>query len=126
MKTPLRVLVVDDDQEVLRSLGDYLEDEGHRVFRTRNGEEALEMVRKEALDAAIVDMRLPELTGDAMILALHRRQPLMKFVVYTGSHAYRLSEELEEIGMDTDSVFRKPVADMGVLAKAIERIARAT
>jgi len=58
-----RVLVVDDKQNLRRTLGDILEDEGHAVRLAASGEEALSICEDEEFDAILMDYRMPGIDG---------------------------------------------------------------
>src|SRR6266446_2011658 len=60
----LRVLVVDDEASVRVSLQRYLAGKGHDVETTASGEDALVRLKASKYDAVIVDMRMPDLSGE--------------------------------------------------------------
>jgi two-component system response regulator RegX3 len=59
----LRVLLVDDEQDILEPLGYALEREGYRVEAIPDGETALERARSEAFDVVVLDVMLPGISG---------------------------------------------------------------
>lgn len=58
-----RVLVVDDDKDILRLVGAYLEKAGYDVFSACDGETALHMLRREKPDLLVLDLMLPDRDG---------------------------------------------------------------
>src|SRR5712675_2131815 len=58
-----RVLVVDDDVDTCKNLRDILTDCGYSVAIAYCGEEALELVRREAFDVALLDFKMPDMDG---------------------------------------------------------------
>jgi two-component system alkaline phosphatase synthesis response regulator PhoP len=58
-----RILVVDDDKEIVRLVQGYLEKSGFEVLRAYNGETALHMLRREHPDMLILDLMLPDRDG---------------------------------------------------------------
>jgi DNA-binding NtrC family response regulator len=118
----IKVLVVDDEIMVCSNIADFLEDEGFTVFSAVSGEEALDLLLKQKIDVAIIDMRLPGIDGDALILKAHEVQPVLKFLIHTGSINYFVSKSLEEIGVKNEQILRKPLLDMGVLTKGILKL----
>ena len=58
-----RVLVVDDDREILRLLRAYLEQAGYQVLAAGDGESALHLIRRERPDLVILDLMLPDRDG---------------------------------------------------------------
>ena len=62
----LRVLVVDDDEDLRLLVATRMERHGHEVMTARNGSEALAMARAAKPDVAILDVMMPELDGFAL------------------------------------------------------------
>ena len=118
----IKVLVVDDESTVCSNVAAFLEDEGFTVFSAASGEEALDLVIKQKIDVAIIDMRLPGIDGDMLMLKAHEIQPVLKFLIHTGSTNYSVSRSLEEIGVKNEQIFRKPLVDISVLTKGIFKL----
>lgn len=77
MNTPrVRVLaVLDGDATTTRSLTDFLVARGLQVWTVHSGAAALQVLRAEALDALILDFRLPDVRGDVLLSAALAIQP---------------------------------------------------
>ena len=118
----MKVLVVDDEPGIRESLADFLDDYEFEVFSAESAEQALEIIESENLDIAIVDLRLPGISGDTLILRSHSLKPAMKFLIHTGSVDYRLPAELKAIGMGVENLFLKPIPDLTVIIDAINKI----
>ena len=71
----LHVLVVDDEASVRVALQRYLSSRGHEVETTASGKEALARMREDAFDAVIIDMRMPDLSGEQLFGELKARDP---------------------------------------------------
>jgi two-component system NtrC family sensor kinase len=71
----LRVLVVDDEASVRVSLQRYLAGKGHEVETTASGEDALSRLKISKYDAVIVDMRMPDLSGEQLFERLRSNDP---------------------------------------------------
>jgi PAS domain S-box-containing protein len=71
----LRVLVVDDEASVRVSLQRYLAGKGHEVETTASGEDALTRLKASKYDAVIVDMRMPDLSGEQLFERLRSHDP---------------------------------------------------
>ncbi len=117
--TPCRVLILDDEEDVRRSLGDYFEDEGFDTVLCPNAAIALDILHVKHVDACIVDMRLPGMDGNEFIRRASAVFPDLVFFVHTGSTAYSVPADLQEIGLTPNHVFTKPLEDMSVLRDAI-------
>lgn len=118
-----RVMVVDDDAVVRASLCAYLEDEGFGVVCAGDAAEALATLEREAVDVAVVDIRLPGMDGQSLILHASRVRPGTRFLVYTGSVSYELPDSLAGLGMTRENVLQKPARPISLLAEAIRRLA---
>ncbi len=115
----IRILVVDDESVVCTNVIAFLEDEGFTVISAQSGEEALRILSDQQVDIGIIDMRLPGIDGNTFILKAHEIQPVMKFLIHTGSTNYSLPSALVELGISSRQVFRKPLMDMNILVEAI-------
>jgi DNA-binding NtrC family response regulator len=117
-----RILLLDDEEGFRRSLRAYLEDEGFETVDAESGEQALEIVGKSRIDAAVVDIRLPGMDGDAFIESAHRLDSNVRFVICTGSVEYRLPERFLRMGMAEADMFFKPLDDMAALTETLKTI----
>lgn len=113
------VLVVDDEELIRVNLVAYLEDEEVEAIGTNSGEEALVVLADKEFDVAIIDMRLPGMNGNELIVAANQLWPDMRFIIHTGSTEYRLPQGLADIGLDETHVFLKPMQDMGKLVELV-------
>ncbi|HWD40401.1 MAG TPA: response regulator [Fimbriimonas sp.] len=66
----MKILVCDDDIDVLRSIRDTLEGHRHEVVVALNGTECLEMIRSDRPELAIIDVKMPFMDGFAVVRAL--------------------------------------------------------
>lgn len=114
------VLVIDDDPSVLENLVAFLDDEGFNVLSANSGDKAFELISEKSPQIAIVDMRLPGIDGNELIIKAHELLPSLQYLVHTGSSDYVLPEELKNMGITEDHIFKKPVSDMSVFVEAIQ------
>lgn len=68
-----RILVVEDDQEILDGVGIYLKNQGYTVFKALNGAEGLKILEKEEIHLAIVDIMMPVMDGITMTMKLREK-----------------------------------------------------
>lgn len=121
MEQSYKVLVVDDEESIRMSLSNFLEDEGFEVFQAGNVKDGLKTIEREKPACTIVDVRLPDGDGDALILEAWKFSPDTSFIIYTGSMDYVISPSLKKTGIDHERVFFKPVKDVTVLGKAVRK-----
>jgi two-component system response regulator HydG len=78
-----RVLVVDDEANILEALGKVLGKEGLEVRTAANGRIALDLLRKEPFDVMLTDLRMPGMTGDDLLRAAKKLTPEVEVIVMT-------------------------------------------
>lgn len=79
-----RILIVDDEPHVLKSLERTLMDEDYEVMTTTSGEEALELVRRYRFNVVISDERMPGMLGSDLLATISLRQPEVVKMLLTG------------------------------------------
>ncbi len=119
----IHVLVIDDEPAICTSLTAFLEDYGFAASSAESAEEALDLMKNNAFDVCIVDMRLPGMSGEDLIISARERYPDQRHIIYTGSISYNLSEKLQALGMRPEHVFLKPVRVLTLLVKCIKELA---
>jgi len=77
------ILVVDDEVAIRRALERYLSSIGYQVFGVENGEDALKVMDKEAIDLALVDLVMPQIDGVELIRRMKSRDPDIVAIVMT-------------------------------------------
>ena len=126
MSSPLdgkRVLLVDDDQDILTSMQAALEPTGAVIETANNGNKAVEMAEKSAPDVIVLDMMLPGRSGFLVLEKLKAKKPrnAKPFVIMiTGNTGARHKMFAESLGVS--EYFTKPVK-MDKLIAAAERLA---
>ena len=83
-KAKINLLIVDDEEQFLNSIARSLEMRDFRVITVNRGEKALEAARKEAIDIALVDLKMPGMDGQETLEALKKEHPWMEIVILTG------------------------------------------
>ena len=82
-KGTLSILIVDDENNIRRTLSVCLESRGHRVIAVSNATDAISEADRQVFDLAFVDLRLGTSNGLDLIPALHAKCPWIKIVVIT-------------------------------------------
>jgi CheY-like chemotaxis protein len=72
--TKNRILVVDDEKDVVEFLRDLLEDNGYEVTPAYDGVEAMELISKDRPDLILLDLLMPEETGTGLYRKLHNKK----------------------------------------------------
>ena len=119
---PFTILVVDDEESIRRNLWAYLGDEGFDVLTVASGEEGLEILQKCAPDLSIVDIRLPGMDGNTFMIEAHQLIPHMKFLVFTGSTEYILTDGMHALGLTEKHILKKPLDDLSFMVERIDML----
>jgi len=103
MNSPLgvkktRVLIVDDEQETLDLISEYLMGRDFDVITTMSGEQAIELVQKDLFHIAIIDLHLPGMTGAELLKSLKKISPDVQAVMITGYGTIRDAVECMKLG----------------------------
>jgi len=104
------VLLIDDDDLVLRAISRFLANQEYKVETARNAEEALEKVEKSEFDLVITDIRMPGIDGIETIKRIRQvnsklERPPVKEVIITGYLDTPVEQEAQRLGI-TDYVYK--------------------
>ena len=78
------VLIVDDDEVALLTLGSILKQEGFQTLSARNGLEALGVLERESADLIVADQKMPHLDGPGLLKEIKKRGISLPFIMLTG------------------------------------------
>lgn len=106
-----RVLIVDDEEQVLDMLGQMLSREGFEVSRARNGKEAIEIVRKQQPHLIVTDLLMPEMEGIELIRQLRKSAPAIKIIAISGGSRFIDAYDQLRVArlLGADFCFSKPI-----------------
>ncbi|EXJ14909.1 sigma-54-dependent transcriptional regulator [Imhoffiella purpurea] len=103
----MNILIADDDAMQRELLGGFLEKRGHRVLAAADGEEALRLFGQAPVQLALLDHRMPGLTGDQVLERMKARNPLVRAIMIT---AYgEVSTAVSVMKLGADDFLEKPV-----------------
>ena len=83
----LRVLLVDDEEELVATLQERLSLRGISAHAVTSGHEALELMATQSFDVVVADLKMPGLGGLEVIDTIARKHPEVKFFLVTGHGA---------------------------------------
>ena len=112
--TGLRVLVVDDEPQILRFLRPALEASGYQVLHAAAGREALRLIANSAPDMIVLDLGLPDMDGKD-VLAAARQFTAAPIVVLSARD--REAEKIAALDLGADDYVEKPFAIGELLAR---------
>ncbi|MFO0877093.1 MAG: response regulator [Gemmataceae bacterium] len=119
---PATILVVDDDADTCRNLRDILSDIGYTVDTAHNGSEALEKVRIQPYDVALLDLKMPDMDGITLYREIRKLRSSAVALIVTAFAATGTTEEA--IAAGAWRVLPKPVDLrnlLGLVQKAVDQ-----
>jgi DNA-binding response OmpR family regulator len=81
----LRVLVADDEEDILEIIQDRLEACGFNVITAANGAEALRRITTEKFDGVFLDVKMPEMSGIEVLEEVRKRDTKLPIIIITSS-----------------------------------------
>jgi len=114
----VRVLVIDDEEDIRRLLADILTSGGHVVSSASNGIEALEILKEENFDLVLTDLEMPGMSGWEIARSIKKVAPETMIALITGWGANLDSAQLQESGID--KIVNKPFRMDQILSLARE------
>ncbi|NPA58088.1 MAG: sigma-54-dependent Fis family transcriptional regulator [Aquificae bacterium] len=78
-----RILIVDDEEDILHTFQMILEEDGYQVKTTTDAREGLEMLKEEDFDLVLSDMRMPHMSGEEFLRELRKFNRITSFIVMT-------------------------------------------
>ncbi|HCF05313.1 MAG: cyclic di-GMP phosphodiesterase [Desulfomicrobiaceae bacterium] len=116
----MRVLVVDDEPALRRSVRAYLEDLDHQVLEAENGQLALEILAATPVDVALVDLNMPMVDGYAVIEAARQNHPEMPTVVISGVGV--VEDALRAVRLGAWDYITKPIRNFDLLLYTLDKV----
>ncbi|WP_026988226.1 response regulator [Fodinicurvata fenggangensis] len=111
------ILLIDDETSIIEVMGDSLVKAGYEVLPAENGEKGLQLLEKEAVDAVVTDIIMPEKEGLETIIEIRRKQPELPIIAISGGGRTRQLHFLE-ISRDfgANDVLQKPFKPSQLIA----------
>ena len=115
------VLVVEDDKEIRKGIEIYLRSQGYEVFQAKDGIEGLEIIEKEEIHLAIVDVMMPRMDGIKMTMKLREKYD---FPVIFLSAKSEETDKILGLNIGADDYVTKPFTPMELLARVNSQLRR--
>ena len=115
------VLIVEDDKEIREGVEIYLKSQGYEVFQAADGKEGLEVIEREDIHLAIVDVMMPRMDGITMVVRLREKHDFPVIMLSAKS------EEVDKImglNIGADDYVTKPFTPMELLARVNSQLRR--
>ncbi|GAA4841261.1 response regulator transcription factor [Paenibacillus vulneris] len=120
---PSTILLVDDEKEIIDMLEIYLKNEGYRLLRASDGEQALQVLQKEDVDLIVLDIMMPRMDGIEACLKI-REQKNMPIIMLSAK-----SQDMDKIwGLSSgaDDYLSKPFNPLELIARIKSQLRRYT
>lgn len=115
------ILIVEDDKDIREGVAIYLKSQGYEVFMAADGIEGLEVVEKEEIHLAIVDIMMPRMDGITMTIKLREKHDFPIIMLSAKS------EEVDKImglNIGADDYVTKPFTPMELMARVNSQMRR--
>lgn len=109
------LMIVEDEENVRSSLISFFEDLNFKIFYAENGEDALNVLNCNSINAVIVDVRLPGMDGTEFVKKAVDINDYTIFIFHTGSPEFVFPENLSDNKRVSKRVFYKPVLNLSEL-----------
>ncbi len=113
-----KILVVEDNPAELRMLSEVLRDEGFHVIGCGSAEEALGHLQQRGIAVAVVDLRLPDLSGTQLVERLRNVDEGLRVIIYTGTATYESMKDALNLGA---FAYLEKVGDHAELLRYVRR-----
>ncbi len=115
------ILVVDDNKEIVFSLGKLLEYEGYRVLKAYDGIEALDVLRENQVDLILLDVMMPRLNGLSALMKIRENNQIPVIIL---SAKNQESDKVSGLVMGADDYVEKPYNPAELTARVAAQLRR--
>ena len=115
------ILIVEDDKDIREGVGIYLKSQGYQVFMAADGVEGLEILDREDIHLAIVDIMMPRMDGITMTMKLREKHDFPVIMLSAKS------EEVDKVmglNIGADDYVTKPFTPMELMARVNSQMRR--
>ena len=117
MDKNVRILVVDDDENIRKTMKAILEDEGYAVDLATTGSEAIKLTQETAYNIALFDIRLPDMEGVELLRLIKDLVPRTRKIMITGYPS--MQNAITALNKNADVYLIKPI-DIEKLLKTVK------
>ena len=117
------VLVCDDDREIVEAIEIYLSQEGYKVLKAYDGEEALKVLDREKVDLLIIDVMMPKLDGIRATLKIREKKNMPIIILSAKSED---ADKILGLNVGADDYVSKPFNPLELIARVKAQMRRFT
>jgi DNA-binding response OmpR family regulator len=115
-----RILIVEDDENIRKTMKNILQQKGYETDTAKSGKEAEQKARTNFYNLALLDIKLPDMEGTQLLAKLHENTPKMVKIMVTGYPS--LENAMEALNQGADAYVTKPVKPAKLLALIKEKL----
>ena len=116
-----KILVCDDDKEIVEAIEIYLTQDGHQVLEAYDGIEAVEILKKESVDLLIMDIMMPRMDGIRATLKIREKHNIPIIILSAKSED---ADKILGLNIGADDYITKPFEIREVLARVQVQLRR--
>ena len=117
------ILVCDDDKEIVDAIEIYLSQDGHKIFKAYNGEQAIEKLNQGEIQLLIMDIMMPRLDGIRAILKIREYSSIPIIILSAKSED---SDKILGLNIGADDYITKPFNPLELVARVKSNLRRYT
>lgn len=114
------ILVIDDDRLIRSFISTILKEDGHHIEGAGNGRSALEKLRKSDFELVITDLRMPDISGMAVLCEGRNIRPEARWIIITAYGS--IESAVEAMKMGASDYLTKPFSSPGELRHVVRRV----
>ena len=118
-----KILVCDDDRDIVEAIDIYLTQEGYQVLKAYNGEEAIKVLKEEEVDLLIIDVMMPRLDGIRATLKIREEMSLPIIILSAKSED---ADKILGLNIGADDYVTKPFNPLELVARVKSQLRRYT
>lgn len=119
----MKVLVCDDDREIVDAIEIYLSQEGYQILKAYDGVEAVNILQKEDVQLLIIDIMMPRLDGIRATLKIREKSSLPIIILSAKSED---ADKILGLNIGADDYLTKPFNPLELVARAKSQLRRYT
>lgn len=116
---PAKILSIDDEYMLRRTLVAYLEDSGYKLLEAENGKQGLAVFRQEKPDLVLTDLQMPEMGGLEVLKTITKEAPETPVIVISGAGG--MNDVIEALRYGAWDYLTKPITDLAVLEHTVSK-----
>lgn len=118
-----KILVCDDDKDIVEAIDIYLTQEGYEILKAYNGEEAIKVLKEEDVDLLIIDVMMPRLDGIRATLKIREEMSLPIIILSAKSED---ADKILGLNIGADDYMTKPFNPLELVARVKSQMRRYT